>query len=105
MTAGDELKYEPGRLSPLLLRGADEARNDHPAYWLLSRATKPSLRAMPQRRNYRSEGPAVSGEEASMTMQTSDPKHSGFLHSVAGQITASVIVIAIIILLAWGYVF
>ena len=40
-----------------------------------------------------------------MTMQTSDPKHSGFLHSVAGQITASVIVFAIVILLAWRYVF
>ena len=40
-----------------------------------------------------------------MTMQTSDPKHSGFLHSVAGQIMASVIVFAIVILLAWRYVF
>ena len=40
-----------------------------------------------------------------MTMQTSDPKHSGFLHSVAGQVMASVIVIAVIILLAWDYLF
>ena len=30
-------------------------------------------------------------EEASMTMQTSDPKHSGFLYSVSGQVTASII--------------
>ena len=40
-----------------------------------------------------------------MTMQTSDPKHSGFLHSVSGQITAVVILVAIVILLAWRYVF
>jgi hypothetical protein len=40
-----------------------------------------------------------------MTMQTSDPKHSGFLYSVSGQVTASVIVIAVVVLLAWSYVF
>jgi hypothetical protein len=40
-----------------------------------------------------------------MTMQTGDPKHSGFLHSVTGQITVAVIVLAIILLVAWRYVF
>ena len=40
-----------------------------------------------------------------MTMQTSDPKHSGFLHSALGQITATVIVVAIVTPLAWRYVF
>jgi hypothetical protein len=40
-----------------------------------------------------------------MTMQTSDPKHSGFLNSATGQIMVSVIVIAVVVLLAWRYVF
>jgi hypothetical protein len=40
-----------------------------------------------------------------MTMHTSDPKHSGFLHSVAGQMTVTVLVVIVIVLLAWRYVF
>jgi hypothetical protein len=40
-----------------------------------------------------------------MTMQTGDPKHSGFLHSVAGQMTITVIIVAVVIFLAWRYVF
>jgi hypothetical protein len=40
-----------------------------------------------------------------MTMQTSDPKHNSFLNSATGQITVSVIVIAVVVLLAWRYVF
>ena len=40
-----------------------------------------------------------------MTMQSSDPKHGGFLHSVTGQITVMVIVLAVILLMAWRYVF
>jgi len=40
-----------------------------------------------------------------MTMQTSGPTHSGFLHSVAGQITVMGIMVAIILLFAWRYVF
>ena len=40
-----------------------------------------------------------------MTMQTSDPKHGGFLHSVTGQITVMGVVLAIVLLLAWRYVF
>jgi hypothetical protein len=40
-----------------------------------------------------------------MTMQTSNPKHSGFLYSVAGQTTVMGIVLAVIVLLAWRYVF
>ena len=38
-----------------------------------------------------------------MTMQTSDPKHSGFLHSVAGLITAFVIVIALVTLIPYMF--
>jgi hypothetical protein len=38
-------------------------------------------------------------------MQTSGPKQSGFLHSVAGQMTVTVIVLIAIILVAWRYVF
>jgi hypothetical protein len=40
-----------------------------------------------------------------MTMHTSDPRQSGFLHSAAVQMTAVVIVLIVIILLAWRYVF
>jgi hypothetical protein len=40
-----------------------------------------------------------------MTMQTSDQKYGGFLHSVAGQIIATTVVVAIIMLVAWRYVF
>jgi hypothetical protein len=40
-----------------------------------------------------------------MTMQTSDPKHSGFLHSVVGQMTVTVVVTIVLVLLAWRYVF
>jgi hypothetical protein len=40
-----------------------------------------------------------------MTMQTNDPKHSGFLHSNTGQIIATIVVMIVIILLAWRYVF
>lgn len=43
--------------------------------------------------------------EAVMTMQTSDPKHSGFLHSVTGQMTVTIVIMIVIILLAWRYVF
>jgi len=40
-----------------------------------------------------------------MTMQTSDPKHGGFLHSAGGQMALTVIVLIAVILLAWRYVF
>ena len=60
---------------------------------------------MPQRRNNRSGIGTFSAQEAVMTMQTSDPKQSGFLHSAAGQMTVTVIVMIVIILLAWRYVF
>jgi len=40
-----------------------------------------------------------------MTMQTSDPKHGGFLHSTTGQMTVTIIVLIAVILLAWRYVF
>jgi hypothetical protein len=60
---------------------------------------------MPQRRNYRSENGAFSAKEVAMTMQTSDPKQSGFLHSTAGQLTVTVVAMIVIILLAWRYVF
>ena len=40
-----------------------------------------------------------------MTMQTSGPKQSGFLHSAAGQMTVTIVVMVVIILLAWRYVF
>ena len=40
-----------------------------------------------------------------MTMQTSNPKQSGFLHSTAGQMTATIVVMIVIVLLAWRYVF
>jgi hypothetical protein len=40
-----------------------------------------------------------------MTTPTSDPSHSGFLHSVAGQISVMILVLAIILLMAWRYVF
>jgi hypothetical protein len=40
-----------------------------------------------------------------MTMQTSDPKKSGVLHSVAGQMTITIVVMIAIILIAWRYVF
>jgi len=40
-----------------------------------------------------------------MTMQTSNPKRSDFLHSVAGQMTITVVAIIAIILIAWRYVF
>jgi hypothetical protein len=38
-------------------------------------------------------------------MQTSDPKQSGFLHSVAGQMTVLSVVMIVIVLIAWRYVF
>jgi hypothetical protein len=60
---------------------------------------------MPQRRNYRSENGAFSAKEVAMTMQTSDPKQRGFLHSAAGQVTVTVVVMIAIILIAWRYVF
>jgi hypothetical protein len=40
-----------------------------------------------------------------MTMQTSNPKHSGFLHSATGQMMATIVVMIVIILFAWRYVF
>lgn len=40
-----------------------------------------------------------------MTMDTSDPKHSGFLHSLTGQMTVTVVVLIVIVFLAWRYVF
>jgi len=40
-----------------------------------------------------------------MTMQTSNPKQSGFLHSVTGQMTVTVVALIVIVLLAWRYVF
>jgi hypothetical protein len=40
-----------------------------------------------------------------MTMQTSNPKHGGFLHSAAGQMTATIVIMIVVILLAWRYVF
>ena len=40
-----------------------------------------------------------------MTMQSNNPKSSGFLQTVAGQTIIGVIVIAIVLLLAWRYVF
>ena len=40
-----------------------------------------------------------------MTMQTSGPKHNDFLHSVAGEIMVVGIVIALVLLMAWRYVF
>jgi len=40
-----------------------------------------------------------------MTMHTSDPKHSGFLHSFTGQMTVTVVVLIVIVFLAWRYVF
>jgi len=40
-----------------------------------------------------------------MSVQNSNPKNSGFLHSVAGQTLIFVIVAAIIIVAAWRYVF
>jgi hypothetical protein len=48
---------------------------------------------------------AFSAKEAVMTMHTSDPKQSGFLHSTAGQMTITVVVMIAIILIAWRYVF
>jgi hypothetical protein len=48
---------------------------------------------------------AFSTKEVVMTMQTSDPKKSGFLHSVAGQMTVMIVVMIAIILIAWRYVF
>jgi hypothetical protein len=44
-------------------------------------------------------------QEAVMTMQTNNPKQSGFLHSVTGQMTVTVVVLIVIVLLAWRYVF
>ena len=40
-----------------------------------------------------------------MTTQTSGPKQSGFFHSVAGQMTVTIVITIVIILLAWRYVF
>jgi hypothetical protein len=40
-----------------------------------------------------------------MSVQNSNPKNSGFLHSVAGQMLIFVIVAAIITAAAWRYVF
>ena len=40
-----------------------------------------------------------------MTMHTSDSEQSGFLHSTAGQMTVTVIVLIVVLLLAWRYVF
>ena len=40
-----------------------------------------------------------------MTMPSSNPKQSGFLHSVTGQITITIVVMIAIILIAWRYVF
>jgi hypothetical protein len=48
---------------------------------------------------------ALSAQEATMTMQTSDPKQNGFLHSTVGQMTVTIIVLIVIVLLAWRYVF
>ena len=47
----------------------------------------------------------ISAKEAVMTMQTSGPKQSGFLHSVTGQMTVTIVVMIAIILIAWRYVF
>src|ERR1039457_6556280 len=69
----------------------------------VSGATDLLLRAMPQRRNYRSENGGFSAKEVVMTMQPSDPNPSGFLHSVAGQMT--VMFVVMIVLIAWRYVF
>jgi hypothetical protein len=88
-----------------LLGRAYETDQGHPAHRLLSGTTDLPLRAMPQRRNYRSENRAFSAKEVAMTMQTSNPKQSGFLHSVAGQMTVTVVVMIAIILIAWRYVF
>jgi hypothetical protein len=38
-------------------------------------------------------------------MQTSGPKQSGFIHSVAGQMTVTIVVLIAITLIAWRYVF
>jgi hypothetical protein len=40
-----------------------------------------------------------------MTMQTSDSKQSGFLHSTAGQMAVTVVVMIAIILIAWRFIF
>ena len=48
---------------------------------------------------------AFPAQEAVMTMQTSDPKHTGFFQSTTGQTTLTIVVIIAIILLAWRYVF
>jgi hypothetical protein len=88
-----------------LLWRAYEIDQGHPAHRLLSGTTNLPLRAMPQCRNYRSENGALSAKEVAMTMQTSNPKQSGFFHSVAGQMTVTIAVMIAIILIAWRYVF
>jgi hypothetical protein len=40
-----------------------------------------------------------------MTMQSSNPKQNGFLHSVTGQMTVTIVVMIAVILIAWRYVF
>jgi hypothetical protein len=44
-------------------------------------------------------------KEVVMTMQTIGPKLSGFLHRNTVQMTATVVVMIAIVLLAWRYVF
>src|SRR5665811_1740964 len=87
----------------LLLRRAYETDQGHPAHRLLSGDTDLSLPAMPQHRNCRIENRGFSAKEVVMTMQTSGPKQSGFLHSVTGQIAITVVVMIVIVLLAWRY--
>ena len=40
-----------------------------------------------------------------MTMQTNNPKQNGFLYSAAGQMTVTIVVMIVIVLIAWRYVF
>jgi hypothetical protein len=40
-----------------------------------------------------------------MTMQTNNPQPGGFLHSVTGQMTVTIVVLVAIVLIAWRYVF
>ena len=47
----------------------------------------------------------MNGMEIVMTMQTSNPKGSGFLQSTAGQMLITVVVVIAVILVAWRYVF
>jgi hypothetical protein len=47
---------------------------------------------------------AFSLREMVMTMQTSGPKNTGFFQRTAVQITVTVVVMIVVILLAWRYV-